>query len=292
MTPNESSPAVFLDRDGTLMRDVELLLRSETGGDFRRRAEALRTTERARLQDDRDYKPKRNRSRLFHRDRISRGRSGSCAAARPRFDRRDLFLPRSSRTDRRDCRKPAPGMVFEAQRDITSISRVRFSSATKRSTPSADATPACGRFWSDRFRRMTDGSCADLGRGRFRSGSRRSFCMQAHDKAVGIIPARWGSTRFPGQAAASHRRQAAAPACLGTLPPREDAWTSVIIATDDMRIAEAAFDWGAEVAMTSSKHPAGPTASPKSREHAKTFRTSSNSGRRTADRSEVDRSAR
>jgi 3-deoxy-manno-octulosonate cytidylyltransferase (CMP-KDO synthetase) len=32
---------------------------------------------------------------------------------------------------------------------------------------------------------------------------------------------------------------------------------SVIIATDDMRIANAAFDWGAEVALTSPKHASG-----------------------------------
>ncbi len=32
---------------------------------------------------------------------------------------------------------------------------------------------------------------------------------------------------------------------------------SVIIATDDMRIAEAAFEWGAEVALTSSRHRSG-----------------------------------
>ncbi len=32
---------------------------------------------------------------------------------------------------------------------------------------------------------------------------------------------------------------------------------SIIIATDDMRIAEAAFDWGAEVALTSSTHCSG-----------------------------------
>jgi 3-deoxy-manno-octulosonate cytidylyltransferase (CMP-KDO synthetase) len=32
---------------------------------------------------------------------------------------------------------------------------------------------------------------------------------------------------------------------------------AVIIATDDMRIAEAAFDWGAEVALTSPKHRTG-----------------------------------
>jgi 3-deoxy-manno-octulosonate cytidylyltransferase (CMP-KDO synthetase) len=32
---------------------------------------------------------------------------------------------------------------------------------------------------------------------------------------------------------------------------------SVIIATDDLRIANAAFDWGAEVALTASRHQSG-----------------------------------
>ena len=32
---------------------------------------------------------------------------------------------------------------------------------------------------------------------------------------------------------------------------------SVIIATDDMRIAEAAFAWGAEVSLTKSDHASG-----------------------------------
>jgi 3-deoxy-manno-octulosonate cytidylyltransferase (CMP-KDO synthetase) len=32
---------------------------------------------------------------------------------------------------------------------------------------------------------------------------------------------------------------------------------AVIIATDDMRIGEAAFDWGAEVALTSARHRSG-----------------------------------
>jgi 3-deoxy-manno-octulosonate cytidylyltransferase (CMP-KDO synthetase) len=32
---------------------------------------------------------------------------------------------------------------------------------------------------------------------------------------------------------------------------------SVIIATDDMRIANAAFGWGAQVALTSPRHQSG-----------------------------------
>ncbi len=75
-------------------------------------------------------------------------------------------------------------------------------------------------------------------------------------KAVGIIPARWTSTRFPGKPL--H--------LIANKPLLQHVWErcrrakkldAVIIATDDMRIAKAAFDWGAEVAMTSPKHQSG-----------------------------------
>lgn len=75
-------------------------------------------------------------------------------------------------------------------------------------------------------------------------------------KAVGIIPARWGSTRFPGKAL--H--------VIAGKPLLRHVWErcrrarkleNVIIATDDMRIAQAAFDWGAEVVLTSPRHKSG-----------------------------------
>jgi 3-deoxy-manno-octulosonate cytidylyltransferase (CMP-KDO synthetase) len=75
-------------------------------------------------------------------------------------------------------------------------------------------------------------------------------------KAVGIIPARWQSTRFPGKPLQA----------IANKPLLRHVWercrrakklATVIIATDDMRIATAAFDWGAEVAMTSPKHQSG-----------------------------------
>ena len=71
-------------------------------------------------------------------------------------------------------------------------------------------------------------------------------------KALGIIPARWGATRFPGKPL--H--------LMAGKPLLQHVWERcrqarkldhLIVATDDMRIAEAAFAWGAEVAMTSSK---------------------------------------
>jgi 3-deoxy-manno-octulosonate cytidylyltransferase (CMP-KDO synthetase) len=68
-------------------------------------------------------------------------------------------------------------------------------------------------------------------------------------KAIGIIPARWHSTRFPGKPL--H--------LIAGKPLLRHVWErsrraknldSVVIATDDMRIAQAAFDWGAEVSLT------------------------------------------
>jgi 3-deoxy-manno-octulosonate cytidylyltransferase (CMP-KDO synthetase) len=71
-----------------------------------------------------------------------------------------------------------------------------------------------------------------------------------------IIPARWGSTRFPGKPL----HQIAGKPLLWHVWERcrrARKIESTIIATDDMRIAEAAFAWGAEVALTSPKHQSG-----------------------------------
>ncbi|CAN5533700.1 3-deoxy-manno-octulosonate cytidylyltransferase [soil metagenome] len=75
-------------------------------------------------------------------------------------------------------------------------------------------------------------------------------------KTAVVIPARWGSTRFPGKALYP---------ILGK-PLVQHVWercmkakgaSQVIVATDDMRIAEAAFAFGAEVTLTSPDHPTG-----------------------------------
>jgi len=74
--------------------------------------------------------------------------------------------------------------------------------------------------------------------------------------AVAVIPARWASTRFPGKPLYP---------ILGK-PLIRHVWercreakkiSQIIVATDDMRIAEVAFDFGAEVTITSPKHPSG-----------------------------------
>ena len=75
-------------------------------------------------------------------------------------------------------------------------------------------------------------------------------------KVTAIIPARWASTRFPGKPLVKLRGK----------PLVQHVWERaqraklvdrVIVATDDMRIAETAFAFGAEVALTSPKHPTG-----------------------------------
>lgn len=75
-------------------------------------------------------------------------------------------------------------------------------------------------------------------------------------KVVAIIPARWGSKRFPGKPL--HR--------IAGKPLIQHVWErcisarmldKVIIATDDKRILKAAIAFGAEVVLTSSAHPSG-----------------------------------
>ena len=87
---------------------------------------------------------------------------------------------------------------------------------------------------------------------------------------VVIIPARWGSTRFPGKPLYK----------IEGKPLLRHVWErcrrarridSTIIATDDMRIAESAFAWGAEVALTSPKHQSGTDRIAEVAERAKNF---------------------
>jgi 3-deoxy-manno-octulosonate cytidylyltransferase (CMP-KDO synthetase) len=71
-----------------------------------------------------------------------------------------------------------------------------------------------------------------------------------------LIPARWASTRFPGKPLALIAgkpliRHVWEQCCRSRLASR------IIVATDDMRIAEVAFEFGAEVALTKKSHPSG-----------------------------------
>jgi 3-deoxy-manno-octulosonate cytidylyltransferase (CMP-KDO synthetase) len=94
--------------------------------------------------------------------------------------------------------------------------------------------------------------------------------MTPVNSAVGIIPARWSSTRFPGKPLY----------VIAGKPLLRRVWEqtkraknldAVIIATDDMRIAESAFSWGAEIALTSPKHRSGTDRVAEVARHTKDF---------------------
>lgn len=74
-------------------------------------------------------------------------------------------------------------------------------------------------------------------------------------KVVGIIPARYCSTRFPGKPLAMIKGK--------TMIRRvcEQAWKSkldaVVVATDDMRIADEVLTFGGQYVLTNPNHPSG-----------------------------------
>jgi len=76
------------------------------------------------------------------------------------------------------------------------------------------------------------------------------------NRVLGVIPSRWGSTRFPGKPL--H--------LIAGKPLIQHVWdrcaeckrlTSVTVATDDERIADAVRDFGGQVTMTRPDHPSG-----------------------------------
>ena len=90
------------------------------------------------------------------------------------------------------------------------------------------------------------------------------------NKAVGIIPARWSSTRFAGKPLYPINGKPLLYHVWGRCQ-RAEKLDALIIATDDMRIAEAAFDWGAEVALTSRRHRSGTDRVAEVARHARDF---------------------
>jgi 3-deoxy-manno-octulosonate cytidylyltransferase (CMP-KDO synthetase) len=76
------------------------------------------------------------------------------------------------------------------------------------------------------------------------------------DRVIAVVPARWGSTRFPGKALALLE---GVPVIVHALRRAQSAASvqRVIAAVDDERIAKAARDAGFEAVMTRADHPNG-----------------------------------
>lgn len=75
-------------------------------------------------------------------------------------------------------------------------------------------------------------------------------------KVIGIIPARYGSTRFPGKALANINGKPMIQWCYES-SLKSKLIDKLIIATDDKRIFNEVKKFGGEVVMTSKKHSSG-----------------------------------
>jgi 3-deoxy-manno-octulosonate cytidylyltransferase (CMP-KDO synthetase) len=75
-------------------------------------------------------------------------------------------------------------------------------------------------------------------------------------KVLGVIPARYGSTRFPGKALADINGKPMIQWCYES-SLKSKLIDKLIVATDDKRIFDAVKKFGGEVVMTSKKHKSG-----------------------------------
>ena len=75
-------------------------------------------------------------------------------------------------------------------------------------------------------------------------------------RVIGVIPARWGSTRFPGKSLAPVGGKPLL-AWVVARTKQAQRLDEVLVATDDERIAAAARSFGVRVAMTRADHPSG-----------------------------------
>lgn len=73
-------------------------------------------------------------------------------------------------------------------------------------------------------------------------------------KFLGIIPARYGSSRFPGKPLANIKGK---PMVQWVYENTSAILDNVYVATDDARIEKAVLDFGGKVVMTSENHPSG-----------------------------------
>ena len=73
---------------------------------------------------------------------------------------------------------------------------------------------------------------------------------------IGIIPARFGSTRFPGKPLIDIRGKTMIQRVYEQATKCADL-ADVIVATDDERIEKAVSDFGGKVCLTSIHHPSG-----------------------------------
>ena len=75
-------------------------------------------------------------------------------------------------------------------------------------------------------------------------------------RIIGIIPARYASTRFPGKPLADIHGKSMIRRVYEQAS-KAPSLSKVVVATDDKRIYDHVKEWGGEVEMTSANHPSG-----------------------------------
>lgn len=82
------------------------------------------------------------------------------------------------------------------------------------------------------------------------------YCSLLNIMVLAVIPARWGSTRFPGKALANIAGKSMIQRVLEQVNQSKHV-NRVVVATDDERIFSHVRDVGGEVMMTDPAHPSG-----------------------------------
>ena len=159
-----------------------------------------------------------------------------------RFDRRRVIFVRMRRKPDRSAGSLPRRWSSKRSGNIELDSPARSSSATKRSTRNAGAMPACEPLSFELASNRHECDCRPIGSCATSPRQLRPSCAMPF-KALGVIPARWGSTRFPGKPLHP----------IAGKPLLQHVWErcqraknldAVIIATDDMRIAGGGFRLG------------------------------------------------
>ncbi len=150
------------------------------------------------------------------------------------------------------CRKPSPEMLLRVAGRLSIDLSQSYMIGDKASDVEAGRQAGCRTILvgiSDQAESSAaDWQVEDLGQA--------ARCILTDPHTVAVIPARYASTRFPGKALA----------LIAGKPMIERVYAGVcesklvkeiIVATDDLRIAEVVRGFGGEAVMTSPEHPTG-----------------------------------
>ncbi len=242
--------AIFLDRDGTLIADCHYLADPEQISLLPGAGEAL-----ARLQ-----------AKGFllvlasNQSGVGRGMFSRASLEKQHRRLQELLQPyevelaaievcRHTPEDNCDCRKPKPEMLLRAARNLQLDLPRSYMIGDKLSDVEAGASAGCRTVLLGRDdQAATDWQVDSL--------AQAALCILDNPEVTAVIPARYGSTRFPGKALADISGK---PMIQWVYEAVKEARRveQALVATDDARIADTVRGFGGEAAITSTQHPTG-----------------------------------